>query len=187
MAAVKTEDPTPSVDAPSNCVDPLDIEQYINPEHMTTSSPSMSPGSLSYKTSTVATPTAIPQPYLQPQPHPEQHFSAPSHRYEQYRQQASLPVGAVANTFALNEANPYGFGQDSYDLLLNDSYMGTNNTDEYLDLGVGSEQLDLDMDFNSQARYSSMKHAESSQPYFQTPKWCLVPNWSFQSFMGMPV
>ena len=34
MAALKSEELSPNVNGPSNCVDPLDIEQYINPESM---------------------------------------------------------------------------------------------------------------------------------------------------------
>lgn len=45
----------------------------------------------------------------------QQTFSGPSFQYDSYKQQTGLPVGGLANTFALNQAtgmqyNPYGNG-----------------------------------------------------------------------------
>ena len=144
MADIKVEEQTSNLDAPSNCVDPLDLEQYINPDKLTFNSPPMSPASSSYKSSSGATsaaPTFLSQST-------EQTFSGPSHQYEQYRQQSSLPVGAVANTFALNEANHLNFGHDSYGMLNADKYIGSSNFDDPIDFS-GSEFLDLEMDFNA--------------------------------------
>ena len=152
MASVKTEKTSQSTESTAtntNCVDPLDIEQYINTESFAAPSPSMSPDS-SYKTSTTAnTPASNGLPYLTGQT--DRTFAGPSHQYEQFRQQASLPVGAIANTFALNESTPYSFGQEGYDLIASNSYLGSNIADDYLDLDLGTsaDHLDLDgMDFN---------------------------------------
>ena len=179
MADVKTEESTSNLATPSNCVDPLDIEQYINPDSFSVPSPSMSPVPSSYKSSSVATPTAS-QSFGQSQP--DQVFSGPSHQYEQYRQQSSLPVGAVANTFALNESAPYSFGQENYDLIASNSYLGSNIADDYLDIGNASEQADLDMDFNTQPQAissigESMSPSPRPQPAYQSNNTHHVRAW----------
>ena len=156
MADVKIEDPTSSPDAPSNCVDTLDLQQYINPDKLTFDSPPMSPATSSFKSVSGANPasTFLPQSTEQP-------FTGPSHRYEQYRQQSSLPVGAVANTFALNEASHLNYGHDSYGLLGADNYIGSSHFDESLDF-TGTELLDIDMDFNTSPPPMSTMNSSSS-------------------------
>ena len=182
MAAVKAEKKTSPTATTPGCVDDLDIEQYINPDSFTAPSPSMSPDSSSYKTSTAATPSSNTLPYSTVQT--EQTFAGPSHQYEQYRQQASLPVGAIANTFALNESAPYSFGQDNYDLIASNSYLGSNIADDYLDLDLGTstEQLDLDsMDFNMDSNSFGSSGAgvssSNSQPRYQSSSTQHVRAW----------
>ena len=82
-------------------------------------------------------------------------FAGPSHQYGQYRQQAGLPVGALANTFAVNQVDQFSLGRDqlSYGMIQpNDSYFGSNTTDDFLDFGSTSTQNsngDMDLDFGS--------------------------------------
>ena len=150
MAVLKSEESSPDLTGPSNCVDPLDIEQYINPESMSYPSPSISPSFSSVKSSTIATPTTSSQPFDTQRA--EQTFSRPSHQYEQYKQQSSLPVGAVATTFALNETDRF-YGHESYDMFTpTDGYFGMNMTDEYIDFGTAPSQTDVDMDFGSSSQ-----------------------------------
>ena len=151
MAGLKSEERTPEPTGPSNCVDSLDITQYINPESMSLPSPSISPKLSSIESSTIATPTTSSQRFVtQPA---EQTFSGPSHQYEQYKQQSSLPVGAVANTFALIEAEHYPYGQDSYNMITpTDGFLGMNMADDFIDFGTAPNQADVDMDFSSSSQ-----------------------------------
>ncbi|KAG8528926.1 uncharacterized protein KY384_006615 [Bacidia gigantensis] len=145
MATIKSEDLSAG---PTNCVDPLDIEQYLNPETISFSTPSVSPTPSSIKSSIETTATVPPQPFMPPPA--EQVFSGPSHQYEQYRQQSSLPVGAVASTFALNESSNF-YDQDPYDMIPpHEIYYGMNSMDDYIDFGSNSGRgVDMDMDFNT--------------------------------------
>ncbi|KAL9130570.1 MAG: hypothetical protein Q9217_001283 [Psora testacea] len=151
MATIKPEDVTellPGIQTPSNCVDPLDIDQYINQENLAFRSPSISPNPSYAKSSTIATPTSSSQPFMPSQPAPQQTFSQPRHQYEQYKQQASLPVGAVANTFALNESEHFSYGQNPYNLITPaESYFGMNNVDDFMDFGSAPGQTCTDADF----------------------------------------
>ncbi|KAL9101445.1 MAG: hypothetical protein Q9163_003295 [Psora crenata] len=154
MAAIKPEDATevlPSIRAPSNCVDAFDIEQYINHENMVFPSPSASPHPTYANPSTTATPTTSSQDFELSQVASQQTFSGPSHQYEQYRQQSSLPVGAVANTFALNESDHFSYGQNPYDLVMPpESYLDVNGMEDFVDFGAMSGQTPMDTHFATQ-------------------------------------
>jgi len=152
MTTTLKQEPTtaPSPGLQSNCVDPLDIDRYINFESALYPSPSVSPLSQSKP---VVTPSSsdniLPLHTTQ-----EQTFSGPSHQYEQYKQQAGLPVGGLANTFALNEPDPFSFDQMQYTNSFTpiDGYFGMNTSDEYIDFGTNPGQIsstDIDMDFGS--------------------------------------
>ena len=145
----------PSMEASplSGCFDP---DSFINYDQTVVPTPSISP--LSTHSKSISTPTLStnnqPSPYLIQS---NQQFAGPSHQYEQYRQQAGLPVGALANTFALNQVDQFSYGrsQQFYGTMPpSDGYfgMGINAGDEYLDFasapGLGSS-IDMDLDFNS--------------------------------------
>lgn len=138
----------------SQCFDPFD--SFINYDQTVVPTPSISP--LSSRSKSISTPTSSSSSQqsnlLSPQPS-QPTFAGPSHQYGQYRQQAGLPVGALANTFAVNQVDQFGFGRDqlSYDVIPpTDGSFGTNTTDDFLDFGSTPTQTsnsDMDLDFGS--------------------------------------
>lgn len=135
-----------------SCFDP---DNFINYDQAVVPTPSISP--LSAHAKSVSTPTSSTNNQTsQYSIQPTQQFAAPSHQYEQYRQQAGLAVGALANTFALNQVDQFSYGrsQQFYGTMPpSDGYfgMGINTGDDYLDFGsapgLGSS-IDMDLDFN---------------------------------------
>ena len=135
------------------CFDP---DSFINYDQTVVPTPSISP--LSAQSKSLGTPTSSTNTHAPQYPvQPTQQFAAPSHQYEQYKQQASFPVGAVASTFALNQVDQFGYdrSQPFYGTVpQSDAYFGTgmNMGDDYLDFGsapgLGST-VDMDYDFNS--------------------------------------
>ena len=127
---------------------PFDMDQYINLDNAVAASPSTSSKGLSAPSPSTVLPSSRTQP-----PPPPQTFSGPSHQYEQYKQQTGLPVGALANTFALNQpaASPFGFSPSYGMLAPSDGYFGMNNVEpEFIDFNTVPEQSisgDIDMDF----------------------------------------
>lgn len=136
----------------SQCFDPLD--SFINYDQTVAPTPSISPLSSRSKSTTPTAPSTQ-QNNLAPIQPSTQTFAGPSHQYALYRQQAGLPVGALANTFAVNQVDQFGFGRDqlSYGMVPpTDGYFGMNNTDDFLDFGSVPNQNsigDMDVDFGS--------------------------------------
>ena len=135
------------------CFDP---DSFINYDQTVLPTPSISP--LSAHSKSANTPTLSTNNQASQYPvQSTQQFAGPSHQYEQYKQQAGLPVGALANTFALNQVDQFNYGrsQQFYGTMpLSDGYfdMGLNTSDDYLDFGsapgLGSS-IDMDLDFNN--------------------------------------
>lgn len=153
MTTFKLE-PTTDLSPVGGCFDP---DSFINYDQTVVPTPSISP--LSARSKSISTPTSSinNQPSQYPI-QPTQQFAGPSHQYEQYRQQAGLPVGALANTFALNQVDQFSYGrsQEFYGTIPpSDGYfggMGMNTGDDYLDFssapGLGSS-IDMDLEFNN--------------------------------------
>ncbi|KAL8937135.1 MAG: hypothetical protein Q9216_004582 [Gyalolechia sp. 2 TL-2023] len=141
---------TPSV----NNLDTLDIDQYINFD------PSPIPSTPSYSPApSQSTSTQTPGPHneyandLLLAPSTQQTFAGPSHQYELHKQQTGLPVGALANTLAVNQSDHivYGHAQRMFDVST-DSYFGTNTTEDIFDFNAAPSQhlaTDMDIDFAS--------------------------------------
>ena len=141
----------------SQCFDPLD--SFINYDQAIVPTPSISP--LSSRSKSISTPTTSStllsqqDALLSAQSSQQQTFAGPSHQYEQYRQQAGLPVGALANTFAVNQIDQFNLGRDQLSYGMNppsDGYFGTNTPDDFLDFGLTPTQTsngDMDLDFGS--------------------------------------
>ena len=154
MTSFKQE-PSSDLSSGSQCFDPLD--SFLNYDQTVAPTPSISPLSSRPKSS-VSTPTSSissqQNAFIPVQPSP-QTFAGPSHQYEQYKQQAGLPVGALANTFAINQSDQFGFGRDqlSYGMMPPaDGYFGMNTTDDFLDFGsapLPTSTRDMDLDFGS--------------------------------------
>ena len=149
------------------CFDP---DSFINYDQTVVPTPSISP--LSARSKSVGTPTSSSSNQTSQYPiQATQQFAGPSHQYEQYRQQAGLPVGALANTFALNQVDQFSYGrsQQFYGTMPpSDGYfgMGMNTGDDYLDFGsapgLGSSSIDMDLDFNNNSPTSDLPVLNSS-------------------------
>lgn len=152
MTTFKLEPSTESSPVGS-CFDP---DSFINYDQTVVPTPSISP--LSAHSKSVSTPTSSTNNQTSRYPiQSTQQFAGPSHQYEQYKQQAGLPVGALANTFALNQVDQFSYGrnQQFYGTMQpSDGYFGMdiNTGDDYLKfgsaLGLGSS-IDMDLDFNN--------------------------------------
>ena len=152
MATFKLE---PSTDSSpiGGCFDP---DSFINYDQTVVPTPSISP--LSAHSKSIGTPPSSTTAHTSQYPiQPTQQFAGPSYQYEQYKQQAGLPVGALANTFALNQVDQFSYGgsQQFYGAMpQSDGYFATgiNTGDDYLDFGsapgLGST-IDMDLDFNN--------------------------------------
>ena len=135
------------------CFDP---DSFINYDQTVVPTPSISPLSPRSKCAGTPTPSSN-NPISQYPIQPTQQFAGPSHQYAQYRQQAGLPVGALANTFALNQVDQFSYGrsQQFYGAMPpSDGYFGmtANTGEDYLDFGSTSglgSSIDMDLDFNN--------------------------------------
>lgn len=163
MYKQELEEPSPGFQ--SNCIDPLDIEQYINFDQAIFPSPSNSTSSSKAKTGQLPSASTS---FTSAQSAPQQTFSGPSHQYEQYKQQAGLPVGALANTFALNEPNQFSYTETHpYDIITpTDGYFGMNNTDDFVDFGTAPIQTstDIDMDLSTSSHEMSILNSSFVEP-----------------------
>ena len=135
------------------CFDP---DSFINYDQTVVPTPSISPLSVHSKSLSTPTSSTISQTSQYPV-QPTQQFAGPSYQYGQYKQQAGFPVGALANTFAVNQVDQfsYGRGQQFYGTTpQSDGYFGVgmNTGDDYLDFGsapgLGST-IDMDLDLNN--------------------------------------
>ena len=136
--------------SPNHNFDTLDMEQFINFDHSHVL-PTQSYSPELARSASISTPNPsmeyIDNPHLAPSP--QQTFAAPSHQYELHKQQTGLPVGALANTFAINQADHmvYGHAERMLGSNLSDGYSGDLfdfNTAPYRSMGS-----DMDLDFNS--------------------------------------
>ena len=154
---------SPSPTSQSSCHDPLNIDRYLDYDQGLFPSPSLSPEltrskSITAPTSSLGTAT---NPFIQTPPSHQQTFNGPSHQYDHYKQQTGLPVGALANTLAVNQADPFSFVRNQQYLGIppGDAYFGLNTTDDFIDFGAPmnlssalSMTSDIDMDFPSPAQ-----------------------------------
>ena len=128
---------------------PFDLDQYINLDSAVAASPAGSSKALP-----APSPNAVVSSTRLQQPPQQQTFSGPSHQYEQYKQQTGLPVGALANTFALNQpaVSPFGLSPSYGMIPPSDGYFGMNTVEpDLIDFGTVPEQSlsgDIDMDFS---------------------------------------
>ena len=170
MTSFKQEFSTePSPSSFANCNDQVDFDSYINLDQTIVPTPSRSPSSFQSKSTTtpsLSKPSTTPIASTQPAP---QTFAGPSYQYEQYKQQTGLPVGALANTFAINQVDQFAYArsQQSFEMLLpSDGYFGINMTDDLLDFGTSADQeTSADMDFD----FSPTQDLPVSDPNFVNP------------------
>ena len=156
MTTFKLE-PSSESSPTGGCFDP---DSFINYDQTVVPTPSISP--LSAQSKSLGTPISSTNTHSPQYPiQPTQQFAAPSYQYEQHKQQAGFPVGALAHTNALNQVDQFSYGrsQQFYGAMpQSDGYFdtgidtGMNTGDDYLDFGsvpgLGSS-MDMDFDFNS--------------------------------------
>ena len=162
MPTFKQESSSSSAPSPgpqSACIEPFDIERYINYDQAIYPSPSVSPTSSGSKPLATPNPLTIdPNQTIQPsQSGNQQVFPGPSHQYEQYKQFAVLPVGGLANTLAVNQASSLPFSKN-FGAAPIDGYFGGSSTDNLFDFATppsnnpsfsASSDVDMDYDYSS--------------------------------------
>ena len=171
---------SPQPQPQSTCFDPLDIDRYINFDQSIFTSPSLSPDSSRAKSSASSHSSLgkSKNTLLPSQPSNQQTFAGPSHQYELHKQQAGLPVGALANTLAVNQADSFQFGrtQPYFGISPADTYFGMNTTDDYLDFGTAPSLTpslgltpDIDMDFGSPSQDAFLHSLDSANNGYIDP------------------
>ncbi|KAL8711228.1 MAG: hypothetical protein Q9220_004373 [cf. Caloplaca sp. 1 TL-2023] len=154
--------------SPSNpsSLDTLDMDQYINYDPTSLlPNPSCSPESSRSKSiSMPVQPNDYSNGLFLTQSN-QQMFAGPSHQYELHKQQTGLPVGALANTIAVNQADHqvYGHAQRMFDLQAPDAYFGMNTTDDLFDFNTPPSPhlgASMEIDFASPAQASTSEHID---------------------------
>ena len=136
----------------STSIDPLDIDQFINYDSSSLIS-SLSPEALR-KSGPTPSPSIGSSTNVLPVQQGQQTFSGPSHQYELHKQQTSLPVGALANTLAVNQQDHlvYGHAQRMFAAQSTDGYFGLNATDDIFNFNTAPTPHvgnDMELDFGS--------------------------------------
>ena len=87
----------------------------------------------------------------------EQTFAGPSFQYEEYKQQTGLPVGGLANTFAINQATGLQFtgSHQGFVMPIDTLNVPLSNLDEF-DFGCGPSMDMADMDLDLESPSGSM-------------------------------
>ncbi|KAL8752560.1 MAG: hypothetical protein Q9199_005662 [Rusavskia elegans] len=137
----------------SSSHDSLDMDQYINYDPSSILPPSSYNSDTSQSNSTPAPfdTNEYANSLLLSQSN-QQTFAGPSHQYELHKQQTGLPMGALANTLAVNQNDHivHGQAQRMYGFPATDSYLGMNTTDDGFDFNTTPSQTlgpDMDLDF----------------------------------------
>ena len=102
----KQEQLQPSPAYQSGCTDTFDPDAFINFDQLGSISPH---SSLHTPISSSSDSNAFTSNQSNPQ------FTGPSHQYGEYKQHAGFPVGALAGTYAVNQADNYGYGNGQHD------------------------------------------------------------------------
>lgn len=108
-----------------------------------------------------------------------QTFSGPSFQYDAYRQQTGLPVGALANTFAINQAS----GLQHYDgqggfVMPNETIHLPLSKIEDLDFNRPFDSNEMDFEDDSPSDLPTMFYPNSSSSQFVSPTTLVSPNTS---------
>ncbi|KZF24013.1 hypothetical protein L228DRAFT_244874 [Xylona heveae TC161] len=128
MSTSSAASPAGATPAPNAaCFDVVDMDRYINYDQIVYPSPSTSPSSS--RSQSAADITAVAAHSNTPQI-----FSGPSHQYDMHKQQTGLPVGALADTIAINQATNMHFGRNS-GLPTNDGFLNLDSQNEFVDFG----------------------------------------------------
>jgi bZIP-type transcription factor MBZ1 len=119
-----------------------DIDKYLDLDQNTANSSSTSPDTRPKSSAHNSAASSLGNSQSQ------QTFSGPSFQYESYKQQTGLPVGALANTFALNQAtgmqyNEYGNG---FIMPMETLNVPLTNLDEFDFAAYPSMEMDLEPD-----------------------------------------
>ncbi|KAL8927589.1 MAG: hypothetical protein Q9172_001299 [Xanthocarpia lactea] len=152
----------------SSSVDALDMDQYINydPSTILPSSSYTSESSQSKSISSPLEPIEYTSNLLLSQPN-QQTFAGPSHQYELHKQQTGLPVGALANTLAVNQNDHivYGQAQRMFGIAPADAYFGMSTTDDFFDFNTAPSQTlgtDMDIDFAASIQDANVDYINPS-------------------------
>ena len=132
--------------------DANDFDRYINFDQAAIPSPSFSP--VSSRPKTFIAPSSMPTSNSLPiQPSSQPLFAPPSHQYEEYSNLNGLPVGALFETYSVNQANQNIYGrQQPYYANATANGLDLNTADDFgfsNGSGYTYNQMDMDLDFGS--------------------------------------
>lgn len=155
-----TQTPSASSDMPhlNTDFDP-DMDKYLDLDQNAVSSSSTSPDASS-KSSTARS-SAGSSSFGNSQA--QQTFSGPSFQYDSYKQQTGLPVGGLANTFALNQATGMqytGYG-NGFIMPMETLNVPLTNMDEF-DFAAYPSSMDMDLEADSPTENMFYPTASSS-------------------------
>lgn len=93
-----------------------------------------------------------------------QTYSKPSYQYDTYRQQTGIPMGGLANTFAVNQASGlhYRPGNNGFVMPTETLNIPLSNLDEF-DFNRGLDMTDMDFDNTSPTDMPAMFYPNGSQ------------------------
>lgn len=156
MASSRGQPDAPSTSkSPVNALaslDTLDIDQYINYDPSPILSNPHTPEASQAKSMSMPLQISEYSNNLLPTKLSQQTFAGPSHQYELHKQQTGLPVGALANTFAVNQNDHIVYGQAQRMFGISDGHFGANTVDDVFDFNTApsrSTGMDMDIDFGS--------------------------------------
>ncbi|KAI9761878.1 MAG: hypothetical protein M1835_008108 [Candelina submexicana] len=145
--------PTPNPQ--TTCLDPLEpleLDSFINYDQLYPT-PSLSPSSSRSQSKSQQSSsffdTNSPLPSSS-RSNSEQIYRGPSHQYNDFQQQTGLPVGALANTFAINEANNIQFVPNRTDFSLSNDDLFEMNSNNDFDFGSNSSEMKMDFETDPQ-------------------------------------
>lgn len=160
-----TQTPSKSSDMPhlNTGFDP-DMDKFLDLDQNAVASSSTSPDTSLKSTSTHSSAGSSFVSSLS-----QQSFSGPSFQYDSYKQQTGLPIGGLANTFALNQAtgmqyNGYGNG---FIMPMETLNVPLTSLDEFDFAAYPSMDMDLEADSPTDSMFYS--NASSSKSGFVDP------------------
>ena len=136
--------------------DMTEFDRFLNYDQATIPSPIFSP--VSSRSKSISAPTSIPNSNSLPiQPSSQPFFAPPSHRYEQFSNLSGLPVGALRETYSVNQAYQSSYGP-------NHSYYGNSHSGGF-EVNTGN-----DFDLTGQNLYNTYNGVDVEIDFASAPQ-----------------
>ena len=140
----------------NSCFDP-DVDSFLDFDHT-----SFAPSSSSSPDTKSKAPINHRPSYLSPtsgfvNSQPQQTFSGPSFQYDSYKQQTGLPMGGLANTFAVNQATGMQYTSGNQGFVMPTEVLNVPLTTDFGDFNFShNPSIDMsDVDFDAESPFES--------------------------------